>query len=395
MRALFLQIAAVTLINIKSIPQRFWTSLSTVVAVALVVIVLLSFLAMANGFQRTLKSAGAEDIAIILRGGSQSEINSVISREQVRLIEDGPGVAHGADGKPLASAELYIVVDGVKRSSQTKANLPLRGIGEEGAAIRKDIKLVAGRMFNPGANEIVVGKSLLSQFQGFDLGERVKFLTTQWTVVGVFSADGSVFESEIWGDLPVVQSLFNRNNVFQTIRARIESPAALAELKRYADADPRLKLDVKSEQDYFAEQSSQTSDLIQKLGWPLAIAMALGALAGALNTMYSSVAARSVEIATLRAIGFSGFPAFVGTLAESLLLAVIGGILGAVATYLVFDGFTASTLGAGFTQVVFSFRLTPGLVAQGLALALIVGLIGGLLPAIRAARMPIVQGLQG
>lgn len=395
MRALLLQIAAVTLINVKSIPQRFWTSLSTVVAVALVVVVLLSFLAMANGFQRTLKSAGAEDVAIILRGGSQSEINSVITREQVRLIEDGPGVARAADGKPLVSAELYIVVDGIKRSSQTKANLPLRGIGEEGAAIRKDIKLVAGRMFNPGANEIVVGKSLLSQFQGFDLGERVKFLTTQWTVVGVFAADGSVFESEIWGDLPVVQSLFNRNNVFQTIRTRIESPAAFAELKRYADTDPRLKLDVKTEQEYFAEQSSQTSDLIQKLGWPLAIAMALGALAGALNTMYSSVAARSVEIATLRAIGFSGFPAFVGTLAESLLLAAIGGSLGAVATYLVFDGFTASTLGAGFTQVVFSFKLTPGLVAQGLVLALIVGLIGGLLPAIRAARMPIVQGLQG
>jgi len=395
MRALLLQIAAVTLINVKSIPQRFWTSLSTVVAVALVVVVLLSFLAMANGFQRTLRSAGAENIAIILRGGSQSEINSVITREQIRLIEDGPGVARAADGKPLVSAELYIVVDGIKRSSQTKANLPLRGIGEEGAAIRKDIELVAGRMFNPGANEIVVGKSLLSQFQGFDLGQRVKFLTTQWTVVGVFAADGSVFESEIWGDLPVVQSLFNRNNVFQTIRTRIESPAAFAELERYADSDPRLNLDVKTEQEYFAEQSSQTSDLIQKLGWPLAIAMALGALAGALNTMYSSVAARSVEIATLRAIGFSGFPAFVGTLAESLLLAAIGGSLGAIATYLVFHGFTASTLGAGFTQVVFSFKLTLGLVAQGLVLALIVGLIGGLLPAIRAARMPIVQDLQG
>jgi putative ABC transport system permease protein len=395
MRALLLQIAAVTRINIKSIPQRFWLSFSTVVAITLVVVVLLSFLAMANGFQRTLRSAGADDIAIVLRGGSQSEINSVITREQVRLIEDGPGVARGADGKPSVSAELYIVVDGIKRSSQTKANLPLRGIGEEGAAIRKDITLVAGRMFNPGANEIVVGESLLSQFQGFDLGERVKFLTSQWTVVGVFAADGSVFESEIWGDLPVVQSLFNRNNVFQTVRARIASPADLAELKRYADADPRLKLDVKSEQEYFAEQSSQTSDLIQKLGWPLAIAMALGALAGALNTMYSSVAARSVEIATLRAIGFGGFPAFVGTLAESLLLAGIGGALGAAATYLVFDGFTASTLGTGFTQVVFSFKLTPILIAQGLALALFVGLIGGLLPAIRAARMPIVQGLQG
>ncbi|MGZ8325081.1 MAG: ABC transporter permease [Rhodoplanes sp.] len=395
MRALLLQIVAVTAINIRSIPQRFWLSLSTVVAVALVVMVLLSFLAMANGFQRTLKSAGAADIAVVLRGGSQSEINSSIAREQVRLIEDGPGVARGPDGKPLVSAELYIVVDGIKRSSQTKANIPLRGIGEEGAALRKDVTLVAGRMFNPGANEIVVGKSLLSQFQGFDLGERVKFLTSQWTVVGVFAADGSVFESEIWGDLPVVQSLFNRNNVFQTVRARINGPAELAELKRYADTDPRLKLDVKSEQDYFAEQSSQTSDLIQKLGWPLAIAMALGALAGTLNTMYSSVAARSVEIATLRAIGFGGLPAFVGTLTESLILAGIGGVLGAVATYLVFDGFTASTLGAGFTQVVFSFKLTPALIGQGLALALIVGLIGGLLPAIRAARLPIVQGLQG
>jgi putative ABC transport system permease protein len=395
MPALLLQVLAVTRINLKSIPQRFWLSLSTVVAVALVVVVLLSFLAMANGFKRTLKSAGSPDIAIVLRAGAVSEINSSISREQVRLIEDGPGIARNAEGKPLVSPELYIVVDGVKRSTQTKANLPLRGIGAEGAAVRKDIRLVEGRMFNPGANEIVVGKSLLRQFQGFDLGEKVKFVTSQWTVVGVFEADGSVFESEIWGDLPVVQSLFNRNNVFQTVRARIDSPAAVAELKRYSDGDPRLKLDVKSEQEYFAEQSSQTSDLIQKLGWPLAIAMALGALAGALNTMYSSVASRAVEIATLRAIGFGGFPAFVGTLAESLLLAAIGGVLGAAATYLVFDGFTASTLGAGFTQVVFSFKLSPALIAQGLALALVVGLIGGLLPAIRAARMPIVQGLQG
>ncbi|MEZ5787993.1 MAG: ABC transporter permease [Xanthobacteraceae bacterium] len=395
MRSLLLQIGAVTRINIKSIPQRFWLSLSTVIAVALVVMVLLSFLAMAYGFQRTLKSAGAEDIVVVLRGGARSEINSVITREQIRLIEEGPGIARGADGKPLVSAELYLSVDGIKRSTQTKANLPLRGIGAEGAAVRKDIKIVEGRMFTPGSNEIVVGKSLVSQFQGFEPGQTVKFGTSRWQVVGVFSAGGSVFESEIWGDLPVVQSLFKRNNVFQTVRARIDDPAVLAGLKTYVETDPRLKLDVKSEQDYFADQSQQTSDLIQKLGWPLAIAMALGALAGALNTMYSSVASRASEIATLRAIGFGGFPAFVGTLAESLLLAAIGGVFGAVATYLVFDGFTTSTLGAGFTQVVFSFELTPALVAQGLVLALTVGLIGGLLPAIRAARLPIVQGLQG
>jgi putative ABC transport system permease protein len=391
MRPFFLQVAAVTLINLKSIPQRFWLSLSTVVAVALVVVVLLSFLAMANGFQHTLTSSGADDVAIILRGGSQAEINSTVSREQVRLIEEGPGIGRGSDGKPLVSAELYLVVDGLKRSSQTKANLPLRGIGKEGAAVRRGIKIVEGRMFNPGANEIVVGRALLREFQGLEIGQTVAFATSRWTVVGVFEANGSVFESEIWADLPVVQSLFNRNNIFQTVR--VQSAAALEALQRFVEADPRLKLDVKSEAAYFAEQASQTSDLIHKLGWPLSITMALGALAGALNTMYSSVAARAVEIATLRAIGFGGIPAFIGTLVESLVLAALGGIIGTIATSLVFDGFSASTLGASFTQVVFSFSLSPALIGQAVLLALVVGLVGGLLPAVRAARMPIVAGL--
>jgi putative ABC transport system permease protein len=364
-----------------------------VVAIALVVIVLLAFLAMANGFQKTIAGSGADDIAIVLRAGSQAEINSTVSRDQVRLIDDGPGIARGADGKPLTSAELYLVVDGIKRSTKTKANLPLRGIGEQGLALRKGVSISEGRMFKTGSNEIVVGKSLGREFEGFDVGSTVAFGTTRWTVVGVFDAGGSVFESEIWADLPVVQSLFNRNNIFQTVRARLTSPTALAGLKSYSDGDPRLKLDVKSEVAYFAEQASQTSDLIQKLGWPLAIAMAFGALAGALNTMYSSVAARATEIATLRAIGFGGFPAFVGTLVESLSLSAIGGLIGAAATWLIFDGISASTLGGNFTQVVFDFKLSPMLIIEGVALALVVGLIGGLFPAIRAARLPIVSGL--
>jgi putative ABC transport system permease protein len=395
MRSLLLQIGAVTVMNLKSLPQRLWLSLSTVVAVALVVVVLLAFLAMGNGFQRTLASAGAEDVAVILRGGSQSEVNSVVTRDQVRLVEEAPGVAMGSDGKPLVSAELYLVVDGIKRSSQTKANLPLRGIGQEGAAVRKGIGITAGRMFTPGSSEIVVGKALLREFDGFELGRTVIFGAGQWTVVGVFEAEGSVFESEIWADLPVVQSFFKRDNVFQTVRARLDSPAALDGLQQYVDTDPRLKLEAKSEAVYFAEQASRTSDLIQKLGWPLAIAMAFGALAGALNTMYSSVAARVTEIATLRAIGFGGLPAFVGTLVESLILAAIGGVIGAAATFLIFDGMSASTLGASFTQVVFSFKLTPALALEGVVLALIVGLIGGIFPAIRAARTPIVAGLYG
>jgi len=393
MRSLVLQIAAVALMNLKSISQRLWLSLSTVVAVALVVMVLLAFLAMANGFQRTLQGSGADDVAILLRGGSQSEINSVVSRDQVRLIEEGPGIAKGADGKPLVSGELYLVVDGIKRASQTKANLPLRGIGEKGAALRKGITIVSGRMFDRGTNEIVAGKALIHEFQGFELDKVVTFGKNRWKVVGIFDAEGSAFESEIWADLPVVQSLFNRNNVFQTIRAQLESPTGMARLKAYAESDPRLKLDVKTEAEYFAEQASRTSDLIQKLGWPLAIAMAFGALAGALNTMYSSVAARATEIATLRAIGFGSLSAFAGTLIESLILSIIGGAIGALATLLIFQGFTASTLGASFTQVVFTFQLSPQLVIEGIALALVVGLIGGLFPAMRAARMPIVANL--
>jgi putative ABC transport system permease protein len=395
MRSLLLQIAAATTINLKSMSQRLWLSISTVVAIALVVMVLLAFLSMAYGFARTIAGSGAPDVAIILRGGSQAEVNSVISRDQVRLIEEGPGIAKAADGKPLASAELYVIVDGIKRSSQTRANLPLRGVGQEGANVRRGITIAAGRMFSPGSNEIVVGKALIREFEGFDLGQTVRIGTSQWTVVGVFEAEGSVFESEIWADLPVVQSLFRRDNVFQTVRVRLENPSALGPLKSYVENDPRLKLDAKSEAQYFADQAAQTTDLIQTLGWPLAIAMAFGALAGALNTMYSSVAARATEIATLRAIGFGAFPAFAGTLVESLVLAVIGGIVGAIATYLIFDGFSASTLGASFTQVVFNFTLTPALIAQGIVLAVIVGLIGGLFPAIRAARMPIVTGLYG
>jgi putative ABC transport system permease protein len=395
MRSLLLQITALTAMNLRSLPKRFWLSLSTVIAVTLVVVVLLAFLAMQKGFQHTLASAGADDVAMILRAGSQSEVGSVITRDQIRLIEEAPGIAKSPDGKPLVSAELYLVVDGVKHASQTKANLPLRGIGQEGMAVRKGIHIIAGRMFSPGTNEIVVGKALLSEFDGLQLGQTVTFGTSRWTVVGVFAAEGSVFESEIWADLPVVQSFFKRDNVFQTVRARLVSPAALGGLQRYLDSDPRLKLEAKSEAAYFAEQASGTSDLIQKLGWPLAIAMAFGALAGALNTMYSSVAARTTEIATLRAIGFGGLPAFVSTLVESAVLAALGGVLGVTAAFLVFNGLSASTLGASFTQVVFTFEVTPALAAQGVSLALIVGLIGGIFPSVRAARMPILAGLYG
>lgn len=388
MRSLILQIWAVIRINVKSIPQRFWMSSSTVLAIALVVAVLLGFLAMANGFQKTIKGTGSTSVAIILRAGSQAELNSVLTRDQQRIIEEAPGIA-ARNETPLASGELYVVVDGVKKASNTKANLPLRGISAQGLAVRDGVSIVEGRMFSPGSNEVVVGAALLREFSGFELGREVRFGTSTWKVVGVFEAEGSVFESELWGDLPVIQSLFNRGNSVQVIRARLTSPDSITALQDALKDDPRLDVDVFSEAEYFADQAAQTTGLIQYLGWPLGIAMALGALAGALNTMYSSVAARASEIATLRAIGFGGFPSFVGTLIEALVLAVLGAILGVLFAWAVFDGFSASTLGGSFTQVVFTFRLGPSVVLQAIILALTVGLIGGFLPALRAARQPI------
>ena len=238
MRSLLLQVVAVTTINIKSIAQRLWLSMTTVLAIALVVMVLLAFLAKANGFQRTIAGSGAEDIAIVLRPGSQAEINSTVTREQVRLIEDGPGIARGADGKPLVSPELYIVVDGIKRSSGTKANLPLRGIGEQGLVLRGGIAISSGRMFNRGANEVVVGKGLAREFEGLDIGSTVAFGTTLWTVVGLFEAGGSVFESEIWADLPVVQSLFDRDTFELRFWRVQEWPAAGSEPDAFDLAHP-------------------------------------------------------------------------------------------------------------------------------------------------------------
>lgn len=383
------QIVAVTAINLKSLPQRLLPSLSTIVAVALVVGVLLSFLAMAAGFQRTISGSGSDNIAILLRDGSQQEINSVLTLDQVRLIGEAPGIVRKPDGNPLLSAELYVIVDGIKRSTGLKANLPMRGIGVDGPGLRDGLVITQGRMFAPGSNEIVVGEGLTREFAGFELGKEVKLGTATWTVVGVFSMHGAVFESELWGDVTVVQSMFRRGNSFQTVRVRLESKDAIDALRTYVENEPRLKLSVASEKGFFAGQSSNTIKLIRNAGWPLAIAMALGALAGALNTMYSSVASRSREIATLRCLGFGGFPSFIATLLESLVLSVIGGLFGAVITYLLFDGFSTSTLGEGFTQIVFSFSLTPALVMQGIILALLVGLIGGFFPALRAARLPI------
>lgn len=383
------QIGAVTKVNVLSIPRRMLMSISAVVSIAFVVLILLGALALRNGLETTLNGSGADDVAIVLREGSMSEVNSVLTSEQQALIAAAPGVAQ-AGGKPAVSNEFVVIVDGTKKSVGTKANLPFRGVNLGAVGARSDVHIVEGRMFTPGSNEIVIGRGVLEAFDGFSLGQEKRLGANTWKVVGVFEASDSVFESEIWGDLPTMQSLFNRGDTVQSIRVRLTSPGAIERLKAYAAADPRLNVDIQSERNFFRRQSQGVSDLITWIGKPLALIMAIGALAGALNAMYASVANRANEIATLRTIGFGGIPTFVGTLLEALVLAGAGALLGAVAAFALFNGMTASTLSGSFTQVVFDLRLTAALVLEGILWALALGVLGGALPAWRAARQPIL-----
>ncbi len=388
MNSLIKQIVVVVAMNLKSLPQRFWSSLTTMLSIAVVVGVLLAFLAMSDGFEKTLEGSGSDDVAVILNAGSQAELNSGLSGEVVKIVSNAPGIARDENG-PITSPELYVIVDGIKKSSLTEVNLPLRGLALSGLDLRGNVKIIKGRMFEPGKNELVVGASILDQFSGFELGNEISLGGVKWIVVGVFDAGGSVFASEIWADYRAVQTQFNRGNSFQVVRVKLEQAGDLIAIKKFIENDPRLSLDIKTEKRYFSEQSSGISALMY-VGWGLAIFMAFGALAGALNTMYTSVAARSVEIATLRAIGFSGIAAFFGTMVESITLAFIGGIVGTLVVFILFDGITTSTMGASFSQIVFSFDLSIAAFITGIKMALVIGLVGGFFPAWRASRTPVV-----
>jgi len=390
MTSLFRQITAVVAMTISGLPTRFWGSVTTILSIALVVATLLAFLAMSNGFAKTVAGTGSDDIAMILGTGSEAELNSTMSSEAVRLLEEAPGFARDASGRPITSPELYVVVGANRRAGGREANVSLRGVTTRAPELRPGFRLSSGRMFEPGTNEMIVGAGVVREFKGFDLNSELKLGGAAWKVVGVFEVPGTVFDSEIWADLPVVQSLFNRGPSVQALRARLESTAALADVKAFVASEPRLQVDVKTEKEHFASEAESLQYLVY-FGWALSITLGFGALAGALNTMYAAVEARSKELATLRAIGFGGFPAFVGALCESIVLAVGGGLVGAGAAYLIFNGLTASTLGGGFTQVVFDFNIGPAQVIAGVQLALVLGLAGGIFPALRAARTPLLK----
>ena len=387
------QVFALTKLNLLNLPRRIGSSVVAVVGVTAVVLVFAAVLSMAKGFERTLISAGAEDVAIVMRSGATGEMMSGLSKEQTELIANTPGVRK--DGAlPVASAELFVVVDVPKKSTGNDANVPLRGVDTAAFDVRDNVALVDGRMFETGKNEMIVGRAVQQEFVGLETGSTIRFGRVDWQVVGSFSAGGSVSESEIWTDARVLQDAYRRGTSFQSVRARLESPDSFAEFSEALANDPRLDLDIYSEREYYAEQAEQTSSFIRNLGYPITFLMAIGAVFGALNSMYASVSSRGTEIATLRALGFGPFSVLVSTMIESTLLALIGGVAGGALAFLVFNGFRVSTLGASFSQVVFDFAVTPELLTQGIIVALFIGFIGGLMPAIRAARLPVAQALR-
>jgi putative ABC transport system permease protein len=387
------QALAITGLSIRSIPERWAPSLVIVVGLAGVVAVFTALLAMAAGFESTLKATGRTDAALILRGGSDAELNSAFDRASTDLIKEQPGIASGADGKPLASAELMVIAELVRKDDvRNGANITLRGVEPAAFALRPQLQIVGGRNFTPGLRELIVGRGVLQQFQGAAIGDTVRMRGSEWKVVGTF-ASGDAHDSEMWTDINVARSTFGRQGT-SSVLAALDGPDGLARLRSAVAAEPRLSLDVLREQDYFSGQTRQFRRTIGFLAGVVTLIMALGAVFAALNSMYAAVAARGKEIATLRALGFGGLPVVSSVMTEALLLALAGGVLGAVIAYTLFNNLSVSTLGQNFTQVVFNFKVTPQLVARGLVIAVIIGMIGGFMPALRAARLPVTASLR-
>lgn len=389
---MFKQIFAITWMNLRSLPDRLGASLVIVVGLAGVVGVLTALLAMSEGLGATLKATGSPDRAMVLRGGSDAELNSGLDRESATLVTEQAGVRKGADGKPLASRELVLIAELPLKRNGSSANVTLRGVEPGAFELRPDLKIVEGRKFQPGLNEMLVGRGASEQFEGASLGQTVRIRGADWTIVGVF-ASGNAHDSELWIDADTAQSAFGRGG-YSSVLVALESAETLPAFQAALKADTRLNVDAEAQSAYYARQSGGSTMMIRILTNVVSIVMALGAIFAALNTMYASVSTRTTEIATLRAIGFGPLPVVASVLVESMLLALAGGLIGALIAWLLFNNYAVTTLGAGFTQVVFNFQVTPALLKSGITLALAIGFIGGLLPALRAARMPVTVALR-
>ncbi|NNH64197.1 ABC transporter permease [Rhizobium laguerreae] len=390
------QIFLMIRVNLGSLPRRLWISLSMVLSVALVVAVLAGFLAMARGFEAALQGTGSPGIAVILGGGTNQETGSDVPAEAIRSLTaatGGIGVARNA-GELALSREIVVPVDVVRASDGAEQTLSLRGMDLAGPGLRDRATLSQGRLFSPGAREIVVGGRIADEFSGFAVGDKVRLGAMDWTVTGHFTSGGSAFESEIWADLEAVQSAFDRQGQVQSLRVRLAGAGGLPVLQEHLSAIPGAPLIAVSEADLYAAQSERTASLIRLFGWPLALLMAVGATAGALNTMTSSVSDRTVEISTLRLLGFGRLSAFIATWVEAVALSVVGAALGILASWLAFNGWQASTMGANNTKMAFQLDVTTDVALTAGLLGLAIGIIGGALPALAATRLPLISALR-
>ena len=380
--------------NLRSLRARWTSTIVAVLGIAGTVGVFIAMLSLARGFEATLVASGSAGNAIVRRAGATSEMDSMIALDQVRVIEDAPGVARGDVGA-LVSSEVVVVAAFPLKSTGTDANVQVRGVSPKALTVRDSIQLAAGRFFEPGLTELVVGRNVATSYAGFELGNTVRFGGGSWTVVGVFDAGGSAFDSELWCDANVLNQVFQRpQNLFQSVTVRLASPDTLGRFKDALTADPRLTVQVEREIDYYAKQSQQLTTLITVLGTIVALVMGIGAIFAALNTMYSAVAERSREIATMRALGFGSGSVIMSFVVEGLCIAAVGGVLGCAAA-MPLNGLTTGTINwQTFSHLAFAFRVTPLLLAAGMGFALLMGLVGGVPPAIRAARQRIAVALR-
>ena len=390
------QAASVTSVGVSTLRQRLGSSSVIVIGIAGVVGVLVALLAMGEGYSETLRKTGNTDTAIVMRGASASEVMSVLERDSVVVIPQVAGIARDAQGKPIASPEIVVAANlQLKGGTEDDVgSVQLRGIGDEAWTVRPNVKVVAGRKFKPGMHELMVGQGAQREFDGLQVGQQIKLGNQSWTVVGAF-ASGDALDSELWADASVVADVYRRGGSRNSVTVKLTSPQAFDAFKAKLEADPLLKVDVSTTLDYFSKQSEGTSKMIRGIGITVGLIMAIGAVFGALNCMFAAVAARAREIATLRAIGFRGTPVVVAIMLETMLLALLGGVLGGLLAWLIFNGYTASTLAAGSVgKLSFEFSVTPALLWSGLKWALAIGFIGGLFPAVRAARLPVTTALR-
>ena len=389
------QIIAVTGVNIRSIRARLGSSSVAVVGIAGVVLVFVAVLSIAEGVAATMKASGDPNTVLVLRSGSDTEMTSGLGGDSVRVIQDAPGVARDSSGTPLTSPELFVVVDHPLKRSGSPANVPLRGITPEAFKVHDRVKIVQGRNLEFGKNEIIAGRAASHQFVGLEPGTTLKWGESTWTLVGIFEDGGSASESELWCDVKVLQPAYRRGNSYQSVYAKLAEPSAFEALKDSLTTNPQLQVTAMRSPDYYGTQTATLQMIVRTIGGIIAILMGVGAVFGAVITMYTAVASRTREIATLRALGFGSVPVVVSVLVEAALLSAVGGLLGGLAAWAAFDGYETATMNfQSFSQIAFAFAVTPALLAQALGYSILMGLLGGFFPAWRAARLPVVTALR-